>query len=344
MARRIIHPFGMSIPGNRVFSLLLVLVILWVMYDTIRQPLRWRWLEKDNLPATAEVVGPGDVEEKEQVVPAPNDQDEAEVAEFHRLEELLKDKLELRPREMPLYWRLVAWANSQTFDELWTRSKKVTFSQLWEQPDKFRTQPLRMRVHVRRVLEFDAPENPQGIKKVYEAWGITDDSQSYPYVIVFTQKPAGLPIGPEVWADIDFAGYFLKIMAYKTYDVKRGAPLLIGRIKLAPIEKVRRKMAEEAQDPTIYWIYGFGFAITIGLGFMMVRRALAPASRKVATKPQYFSSPDETTDAPRLTFGSNLENFASPAAEPAPLPVVPDFQIETEPQVEKDPPPPPSGA
>jgi hypothetical protein len=120
--------------------------------------------------------------------------------------------------------------------DLKARAKKgIAFSQIWEDPQKYRGKLVHLKLHVRRVLRYDADENPLKVKEVYEAWGWTDDSKSYPYVFVFADAPPGLPVGTDVEAEVEFVGYFMKIMSYTAFDVNRGAPLLIGRAKLISV-------------------------------------------------------------------------------------------------------------
>ena len=250
MRRRTVRPFGSSIPASRAFSMLIGLAILWAVYDAVRQPANWNWLSANedapvaqlstaDGPATPGVPPPF----AEILVPGPNDLDPAAVAEFHALDELITDKSALRPREMIAYWKLLAWSHAQPFAELEQRARKEpALTQIWEQPNKYRGQPIRLRLHVRRVLEWDTDpsKNALGASHVYEAMGWTDESKSLPYTIVFTEKPPEFPVGNDVEVDAVFVGYFLKIMTYTASDdTRRGTPLMMGRIRVAgrPVPK-----------------------------------------------------------------------------------------------------------
>ncbi|MFO1004388.1 MAG: hypothetical protein U0929_00395 [Planctomycetaceae bacterium] len=252
MRRRRVRPFGTSIPASRGFSMLIGLAVLWVLFDTMRQPAHWNWLAADDGDAaviTAVPRAPGEKtadlsspSPRETVVPGPNDLDPAVMAEFTAREELITDMTKLRPREMFAYWDLLSWSRSQSFAELEQRARKdPVLTQIWEEPKKHRGHPFRLKLHVRRVLEWDTDpkQNPLGVTKVYEAMGWTDESRSLPYTIVFLEKPAQLPIGSEVVADVEFVGYFLKISAYTAYDSTRGTPLLMGRVRMVPPPRIR---------------------------------------------------------------------------------------------------------
>src|SRR5581483_11969283 len=136
------------------------------------------------------------------------------------------DRAPLRPREMPLYWQLMQWSRTQPIQQLERRATvEPPFKDFFEVPQKQRGKPIRLRMHVTRVLQYDAPENPLGLKECYEAWGWTDESKSFPYVIVFPDLPSGMPVGKDAHAEVVFVGYFLKVMSYTAFDATRGAPL-----------------------------------------------------------------------------------------------------------------------
>lgn len=244
MRRRRVRPFGSSIPVSRAFSMLIGLAVLWVLFDTMRQPAHWNWLAADEGEAVSLATGPASQAGKantpqpayqEIVVPGPNDLDPAVMAEFASREELITDKAELRSREMIAYWDLLGWSRSQSFADLEQRARRdPALTQIWQEPNKHRGRPFRLKLHVRRVLEWDTDpkQNPLGATKVYEAMGWTDESKSLPYTIIFLEKPPQLPVGNEVEADVIFVGYFFKILTYTAFDSRRGTPLLMGRVRM----------------------------------------------------------------------------------------------------------------
>lgn len=239
MRHRRVRPFGQSIPPARGLSMILALLVIGMIYQRSRDPAMWRWLatgnelaaaEEDQLPKPAAAVSSA---APVALVEGPNDRDAEEQASFRERAELLTDRAPLRPREMIPYWQLMQWSLTEPLAEAERRAgPEPAFSQIWEKPEDFRGQPITLRMHLRRVLQYEAPENPLGLKQVYEGWGWTDHSKSFPYVVVFPELPAGLPVGNEIEADIVFTGYFLKIMGYTAFDANRGAPLLVGRVRL----------------------------------------------------------------------------------------------------------------
>ena len=232
MRRKTAHPYGQSISGIRLVSMLMAILVLWMLYHRLKDPATWKGFASDDDSSVTKLEAATSAE-PEYLVPGPNDQDESEVADIQELFEFVTDRAPLKSREMGAYWRLMDWGRTQPFTHLEQRARNdVPFTQLWEQPERYRGQPIRLRLHVRRVLQYDAPENPSGIEKVCEAWGWTDESRSFPYVVVFPEPPPGLPIGTDIRAEIVFVGYFLKVMTYTAFDHSRGAPLLVGRARL----------------------------------------------------------------------------------------------------------------
>ncbi len=244
MRRRVVRPYGSSIPPSRVISLLFALAVMWMVYSRMGDPSTWRWLgyaeEEESQAAPVKVVTPAAPPKPELVVPGPNDLDPPEFADFKTKLELVVNKSELKPREMLLYWQLMEWAHTQNIRDLEQRAARdVSFQQVGEEPQKFQGKLIRLRMHARRVLSYDTPvgddgtpKNDLGLKSLYELWGNTDDSQSFPYVCVFPELPAGLKVGPDVSGELVFVGYFLKLMKYQDgLGTSRWAPLLIGRVR-----------------------------------------------------------------------------------------------------------------
>ena len=166
------------------------------------------------------------------IVPGPTDQNESEAAAARSLFQAVTDRAPLSKIEMPAYWRCLKWARAQSFADLERRAVHgVVYTQLWEQPDKYRGKLVRLRLHIRRILDWEAPENSAGVRRVYEAWGWTDESKSFPYVVVFSDLPEGIPLGDNVEEEGLFVGYFLKTIAYTAFNRNRSSPLLLGRMK-----------------------------------------------------------------------------------------------------------------
>lgn len=319
MPRRLPRPFGVSISATRMVSLVMLLAVLWVMYDRIRDPATWHWLappSADINPATAPVTaGP-----PEEIIPGPNDLDEDAAGLMQTRLKAVTDGTPLRTRDMPAYWQLMAWSRTQPLRELERRaSREPTFSQLWEEPGDYRGRPFRLKLNVRRVLRYKAPENPLDLQVAYEAWGWTDGSKSFPYVVVFPELPPGLTVGDEMQGEVIFTGYFLKVMSYTAFDAKRGAPLFIGRARsVTPAVAPSASSSSTAMGLLTVLL---GAVICAGLAgwHWMSRRKVAATSAlpdEIGFDPASFSDSsdrwpaDDTREFPQLDFG--------PASEPKP--------------------------
>ena len=267
MRRRVPRPFGQSVSITRLASLIFAMALLWMLYGRMRDPATWRFLAKDEPDPKSIAKVPAEF--KETVVPGPNHTNEDELAEAQRNFEFLIDRAPLKSREMDAYWRLMAWSRTEKLADLEKQARRdVPFTQLWDQPERYRGQPIHLRLHVRRVLEYDAPENTHGIKKVYEAWGWTDESRSFPYVVVMPERPEGLPIGTEIHGEIVFVGYFLKIMSYTAFEKARGAPLLVGRARSVATPSLKSNQTDSSTVLILALICGvllIGSSVWMGL-------------------------------------------------------------------------------
>jgi hypothetical protein len=243
--------FGMSATQSLspMFRMISFLIVLALVYSWASKSQTWSWLEDrgetstfdpgvDENPA-AGAPGPADGEKKpsaaEVIIPGPTDQNEAEAAAAQPLFESMTDHAALSGIEMPAYWRCLKWARAQSFADLERRAEKhVVFTQFWQQPDKYRGKLIRLRLHVARILTWDAGENSAGVKHVYEVWGWTDESKSFPYLVILSDLPKGIPLGDGLHEEGVFVGYFLKWMAYTAMNKNRSSPLLVGRMKWLP--------------------------------------------------------------------------------------------------------------
>jgi hypothetical protein len=185
---------------------------------------------------------------------------------------------------MPAYWRCMRWALAQPFTELEQRAHTdVAFTRLWERPDEFRGELVRLDLHIRRVMEYPAEENSANVDKVYEVWGATSESRTFPYVVVCPELPPGIRVSTELRQRGVFVGYLLKTLAFTAADNKRHAsPLLIGRLHAAAPQAAPARPA----GPTWPWLVGGALLIVIGV---FAWRRLAT----VKPRPRPLTSTDE---------------------------------------------------
>lgn len=284
-----------------------MVMLLWVVAMLIywsSDPAMWRWLAddvKEDGAATAKLDDDSAPEEKkseETLVSGPNDQQPFEHSQAEYLFQAITDKEPIAREEMPAYWKLMRWSMTQSFDELWERSRKdLYFTHLAEAPEKYRGELIGLKVSLRRALAHEAEEkNSAGAKQVYEAWGVTNESRSGLYCLVFYDKPAELAIQPSIHEEATFVGYFLKQFTYEdAMGTKRWAPLLIGRLRWR--ENVTRSALRRQRTNGDYWqwlIIG-GAALVIGVAWKWTRPSRGQSSD--ATAPPDHAAIERWLDA-----------------------------------------------
>jgi hypothetical protein len=293
------RPNDRSVWPTCLARMLFAVALIWTLLDLMR-----------DLAIAADP--PPIAEDSEIVIAGPNDLDDEEAARSAELLGLVTDGSPLKPREMPAYWQLMQWSQTAPSAELEQRAlHDVPFTQLCEQPNKYRGKLISMRLHVQRVLKYDAPSNPLELQDVYEAWGGTDESRSFPYVVVSFQCPDGLPIGTDVRGEVNFVGYFLKVMRVDgAKNNARGAPLLIGRMQLAS-PPIAPKPA--SLDPSVFWLILGGTAAVAVFG---VWRAVRSKSA-----PKAVSLPDDVVSlgVPDSSRGAANFNAIQDSSEPDPV-------------------------
>jgi hypothetical protein len=321
MRRRVARPYGQGVSPTRLVSLLFALALLWLIYDRARDPFTWRWLAGGQVEAD-EAAAPAAEAAPENLVPGPNDRDPAEVEKLEPLLELVADRTrEIRAPEAAAYWTLMNWARSEPLADLERRAaRNVPFIQVWEQPDRYRGKLIRLRLTVRRVLEFEGPErNGVGLTHVYEVWGTTPDSQSNYWCVVLPERPEGLPLGAEARAEVVFVGYFLKILAYPAGDATRGAPLLVGRARLVSRSAAAREPA--GLPPAVIALLGGLAMIAAGWWLFAIRRT--SRRRRLATAQPLgddFRAPgsDRVDEGPLPDFAIDYTPDSNPRPGPGP--------------------------
>lgn len=238
----------------RLLTMVVMLGVLWLLIDRARDENTWRWITGDTSGAAA-LAQRDSVESDASSAPAteapttgPTDLDaderDAAAEEF----QAITDKAPLAREEMPAYWRLLAWQQHQSTAELRRRAaNKVSFAQLWQQPEKWRGKLVEIPVHLGQTARVDDLEdNGLGLKSLDEVWGWNSDSQPYWFWFVCPQLPPGMPTGRSLSEEATFVGYFLKLLPYEDHQgVTRTTPLLIGRLVWHPSPDARGRASSD---------------------------------------------------------------------------------------------------
>ena len=263
---------GVFLRGNEMMRLMTMLGMLGVLLLLIvrsADPHTWSWLTNDNganqprssatpaddqnnenvknddqdtgkdalKPSGADKTGESSTsiiasEAKEPLLASggPTDKDPEEVEAIQEEFQAVSDaKLSIGPEEMPAYNRLLRWVQSQTLSEMRSRAKKdPVFTQFYQSPDKYRGQLFELKLNVRRILKYTHND-----LTLYEVWGWTAESRSWPYVGVVIDLPKGMPIGPDVYETVTLVGYFFKMQGYMEAGAKPRSPIAGSVIRRA---------------------------------------------------------------------------------------------------------------
>lgn len=326
---------------RRLVSMLMMLILLGVMINHTSKPQTWAWLVENRAEGAGEEGGSSatardeNLNPVEELIPHPTDEDAGEWELAQEQFRNIRDKVSMQFEEMPSYWRLFKWARAQSMADMESRAQKNPFfTQFWQQPEKMRGKLVTLRLQVRRILSHEAPENSAGVKRVYEIWGVTDESRGHPYVVITDQLPANLKEGADVRGSAVFCGYFLKILGYDAFDARRGAPLLIGKVRglqgrAAPIKD---PVANRSQFWQTVLIGGIVVVLLVGARLFL-------RSRPAASAPQAGKTDDETVDwlAKGISTSPSAPNGNSPEGtsqkQPPPFP----FNFEDDPKPKEPP-------
>ena len=123
---------------------------------------------------------------------------------------------------------------------------RVTYAQLFRQPDDFRGRLVTVSGVVRRAHWIAVAKNDYGIQEYCQLWLWPTDNPASPMILYCLQLPKGFPTGMDVAADVELTGFFFKRCAYPSQDAVRTAPEILAknvqwieRPVLAPKEPVK---------------------------------------------------------------------------------------------------------
>ncbi len=181
----------------RLIALAVVMVMGWALV--------WHFAKKRPQPAEPD--------------PVATEKPEPIVADRSMEFETVTDRTSVGFRDDAAYALLLSRARDNSPAELAAVSRRDIFlPHLWQNPELYRGVPIHLLGTARRVLRYPCKLTRTGW--IYEASIITPDATRNPFVCVFEQAPAGLPIGPNLSERVVFNGYFLKIWKYQASDVR----------------------------------------------------------------------------------------------------------------------------
>lgn len=268
-----------------------MLAVVGMLIYRTRDPSMWRWMA-DDIPESKPGLRSSAVKDealvaipkeelRETLVRGPNDLQPFEQSQAEYLFQAVTDREPCSAEEMPAYWKLMRWSMTQSFDDLWDRANSDRyFTHLAEDPDKHRGELIALKPSLRRFVPHqEVPKNSAGAKEIYEVWGVTDESRTGLYCMVFYDKPPELPVTPNIHEEALFVGYFLKLISYEdALGVKRWAPLMIGRLKWRE-NSARVAMRQQRTSGDMWqWLIIGGALVVLGVAWVWTR----PSARQLA--------------------------------------------------------------
>lgn len=108
---------------------------------------------------------------------------------------------------------------------------QATFAQLYRQPKDYRGKLVTMRGKMLRAFKLPASKNEFGITETWQTWILPENARDHVQLYVLGLPP-DFPVsedGMTVQQQVEFTGFFFKLVAYKGEDAIRKVPLLVAR-------------------------------------------------------------------------------------------------------------------
>jgi hypothetical protein len=125
-----------------------------------------------------------------------------------------------------------AWITSpEVFHQAGLENNHITYTDLWQQPGRYRGQVVPVQGTLLRVRKKEAPRiaEARGVSFIYEGYVQGPAKKTEPYGILFVNLPDGVPVSESMKRPVTFYGYFIKKFTYKDGDGKeRTTHLLVG--------------------------------------------------------------------------------------------------------------------
>jgi hypothetical protein len=231
---------------------------------------------------------------------APDIGDTVEAVEIARLSDFQDHARDIEPD--PYYYLLdLARRNPAKWMEQHAR-RDVTFAHLFhamkQEPDKYRGQLLFLKGRLRQLKQLELDDNEYGLTLAYEGSVFTDESGTNPYVVLVSEAPTGMPLGPTL-EYVSVAGYFLGWWRYTDAQGKPySAPLIVAR------RFVWHQVPPLRPDANIHPAFGLAIGIAIAAGCVIA--AIFTLRRKPAESvgsasehysPVLFDQPQGTAES-----------------------------------------------
>lgn len=137
--------------------------------------------------------------------------------------------------------------------------RDLTFAHLFEQPERYRGEIVRIEGRLVRLRRFEAPEFlwSQGVHDLYEGWIFNLNLYGpHPTCVQFTDLPSGMQIGESTDYPVVFDGYFFKRYRYQAADQHgRDTALLIGHAPVLVDDRSAAASRHSGISATFLWSF-----------------------------------------------------------------------------------------
>jgi len=106
---------------------------------------------------------------------------------------------------------------------------RVSYAQLFRQPEYYRGRLVTVAGTVRRVHRLALPENQYGLTQYYQVWLFSYDNPGTPLVVYCLDLPKGFPTGMTLEEEAEATGFFFKRWVYPARDTLRTTPTLLAK-------------------------------------------------------------------------------------------------------------------
>jgi hypothetical protein len=318
--RRRLRSTSTAIPIFRIASLLIMLAVIGLTIYNLQPktpvgvavPDAQESAPQDMQPNSqpAEMVAAKPPKDRKPVA----DEDPKQWEQFRRDSEAILDRSTVtHGYELPAYWRVVDWVQSQSLADLKARSfPEVSFHDLLNYPGKYRGKPVRVELLIHVVESKDVESRKKGVKpkKLYELWGRPTALNGWLYDVVTPELPPGFPQGRDVEVTTTVYGYFFKLQGYQPFDAKPDArpllaPVIIGRV--TPAAVVASPAPPSPAVSNVVWLAVSAIFVVMIIGWIVVSRRRRPLPQTEEPLEWPDAMTDDVTVPDTMPFGTTDE-------------------------------------
>ncbi len=163
----------------------------------------------------------------------------------------IKDNTLYRESDVDAWFHLLGIANNTPQETLERSSRgRVTFLQLFRQPDAYRAELVSVAGTVHRVVRYEIPTNYEDLSGEYFQVWLQPENSAHPVVVYSLSLPEDFPVADDMKESAEVTGFFFKIWAYAAKEEPRTAPILLAKTLRWNEQRVRRTYDRPAVVPT----------------------------------------------------------------------------------------------